>query len=103
MVIKGDSTRLAPVVTGNYELGRLLGRVLLQLKPITGNCAVHTVEGGTFDLRGRQGLSEYLADKHWNLLSERCVPENINLMLDQMVEAFPIIQPTLSAIIPLGG
>jgi hypothetical protein len=93
--------RLARVATDNYELGRTLGKILLQLRPHGGNYATLRAEGETLDLRG-QGLSEYLADTPWNLLSDKSLPENIDLMMDQM-EAFPIEHPSLSAIIPLGG
>jgi ABC-type sugar transport system substrate-binding protein len=96
-----DSMRLARVATDNYELGRTLGKILLQLRPHGGNYATLRAEGETLDLRG-QGLSEYLADTQWNLLADKSLPENIDLMMDQM-GAFPIEHPSLSAIIPLGG
>lgn len=96
-----DSMRLARVATDNYELGRTLGKILLQLKPNGGDYATLKAKGETIDLRG-QGLYDYLKHTPWNLIAEKCVPENIELMLDQM-EAFPIEEPTLSAIIPLGG
>jgi ribose transport system substrate-binding protein len=96
-----DSMWLAQVATDNYDLGRTLGNILLQLRPNGGDYAALRVEGEIFDLRER-GLSEYIADTPWKLLSDKTVPENIDLMLELM-EAFPIEKPSLSEIVPLGG
>lgn len=95
------SKRLAAIATDNYALGRTLGKILLQLRPNGGKYATITAGGETLDLRAA-GLEEYLDDTPWEFLGERDCQDTISLAMD-LVDALPEEEPSLTAVVPLGG